>query len=141
VIPSGAFVWTMFPFGPPDPTDRPGPVRHIAYVLATNSGRVPPVLLLAYTSSGPWRGDAARVPMGVIGFDAAAAGAVGQKPLHLDLRCLAQVPMTARWFPDLGQPGHGVVGTAGARLRTRLDALLHDIVTRNRDLIEMRGPR
>lgn len=131
----------MFPFGPPDPPDQPGPVRHIAYVLATNSKPKVPILLLAYTSSGPWRGTTGRLPMGVMEFDVAAARAVGQKPFHLDLRCLAQMPLTARWFPDLGQAGHGVVGTAGARLRERIDALLSDLVTRNRDLIEMRGPR
>lgn len=131
----------MFPFGPPDPPGRPGPVRHVAYVLATDSAPAVPVLLLAYTSSGPWRGAAARPPEGVIEFDAAAARALGQKSFHLDLRCLAQVPLTGRWFPDLSQPHHGIVGTAGARLRDRIDALLHDLVTRNRDLIEIRGPR
>ena len=62
--------------------------------------------------------------MGVTDFDVPAANAVGQKPFHLDLRCLAQVPLTERWFPDLGQPGHGIVGTAGARLRDRIDDLL-----------------
>jgi len=41
----------MFPFGPPDPPDRPGPVRHITYVLATDSKPKVPMLLLAYTSS------------------------------------------------------------------------------------------
>jgi hypothetical protein len=131
----------MFPFGPPDPSDRPGPVRHVAYVLATNSQPKPPMLLLAYTSSGPWRGATARLPLGVIEFDSAAARAVGQKPFHLDLRCLAQVPLTERWFPDLGRAGHGIVGTTGVRLRERIDSLLSDLVTRNRDLIEMRGPR
>lgn len=140
-IPSGCFVWMMFPFGPPDAPDRPGPVRHIAYVLATDSKPKVPMLLLAYTSSGPWRGAAGRVPLGVIEFDAAAARAVGQRPFHLDLRCLAQVPLTERWFPDLGRPDHGIVGTASARLRERIDALLSELVTRNRDLIEMWGPR
>ena len=93
----------MFPFGPPD---QPGPVRHIAYVLATDSKPKVPMLLLAYTSSGPWRGAAARLPLGVIEFDDAAARAVGQKPFHIDLRCLAQVPlMTAlREGGDDGRP-------------------------------------
>jgi hypothetical protein len=83
----------MFPFGPPD---QPGPVRYIAYVLATNSGSKVPMLLLAYTSSGPWRGATGRLPLGVTEFESAAARAVGQKPFHLDLRCLAQVPLTKR---------------------------------------------
>ncbi len=140
-IPAGCFVWTMFPFGPPDPPDQPGPTRHIAYVLATDSAPRVPVLLLAYTSSGPWRGASAQVPQGVMQFDAAAAGALGQRPFHLDLRCLAQVPLTSRWFPDMKQPSLGVVGTAGARLRARIDVAFGDLVARNRDVIEIRGPR
>jgi len=140
-IPSGCFVWTTFPFGPPDPPEQPGPVRHIAYVLATDSKPRVPMLLLAYTSSGPWRGATGRLPLGVVEFDDGAARAVGQKAFHLDLRCLAQVPLTERWFPDLDQAGLGIVGTAGARLRERIDVILSDLVTRNRDLIEMRGPR
>ena len=140
-IADGSFVWTLFPFGPPDPPDRPGPVRHIAFVLAIDTKPTTPQLLLAYTSSGAWRGSADAVPQGVINFSKAEAKAVGQKPFHMDLRCLAQVPLAKRWFPDLGQTGVGIIGTAGARLRERIDVMLSDLVTRNRDLIEMRGPR
>jgi hypothetical protein len=141
VIAAGDGVWTMFPFGPPDRPDEPGPVRHIAYVLATSQAGAMPMALLAYTSSGPWRGAAARLPAGVVEFDAAAARALGQRAFHLDLRCLAQVPLTARWFPDWAEPGHGVVGQAGAKLRARLEAQLTELATRNRDAIEMRGVR
>jgi len=128
----------MFPFGPPD---QPGPVRHVAYVLATNSRPKVPMLLLAYTSSGPWRGAAGRLPLGVMEFEAAAARTVGQKPFHLDLRCLAQVPLTKRWLPDLERPNQGIVGTASARMQQRIDALLSALVARTGDLIEIRGPR
>jgi len=137
----GSFVWTLFPFGPPDPPDRPGPVRHIAYVLATDSRPATPQLLLAYTSSGPWRGLAQALPLGVIELAEAAARAVGQKPFHIDLRCLAQVPLTQAWFPDLALPGHGVAGVAAAPLQRRIDTALQALVQRHRDLIEMRGPR
>lgn len=140
-IQDGSFVWTKFPFGPPDRPDLPGPVRHIAYVLATNSKPRVPILLLAYTSSGPWRGRSDALPAGVIEFDATVARAVGQSPFHLDLRCLAQVPLVPAWFPDLETPGHGVVGIAPARLRSRIDTTLSGLVARNRDLIEIRGPR
>jgi len=129
----------MFPFGPPDRPDQPGPLRHIAYVLATSRRPAGPILLLAYTSSGPWRGAAAQPPRGVLEFDAATARALGQRPFHMDLRCLAQVPATSRCFPDLHEPGHGVVGRAGARLRARVDAALDELVRRSRDVIEMRG--
>ena len=88
-IADGSFVWTLFPFGPPDPPDRPGAVRHIAFVLAVDTKPSTPQLLLAYTSSGAWRGSADAVPQGVINFSEAEAKAVGQKPFHMDLRCLA----------------------------------------------------
>jgi hypothetical protein len=71
------------------------------------------MLLLAYTSSGPWRCATARLPLGVIEFEDAAARAVGQKPFHIDLRCLAQVPLAKRWFPDLGQIGFGIIAAEG----------------------------
>ncbi len=140
-VAAGCFVWTVFPFGPPDAPEQPGPRRRIAYVLATDSAPRVPMLLLAYTSSGAWRGAAARPPQGVLEFDAAAARVLGQRPFHMDLRCLAQVPMTLRWLPDLGLASRGVVGTAGVRLRARIDVAFSELVTRNRNLIEMRGPR
>lgn len=140
-IADGSFVWTLFPFGPPDPPDRPGPVRRIAFVLAIDTKPSIPQLLLAYTSSGTWRGSADAVPQGVINFSEADAKAVGQKPFHMDLRCLAQVPLTSAWFPDLAQPGNGVVGVAAARLQARIEKMLQELVMRNRDLIQMRGPR
>jgi hypothetical protein len=141
ILVDGSFVWTLFPFGPPDPRDLPGPVRHIAYVLATRSERTSTKVLLAYTSSGPWRSAAATLPRGIIEFDAAAAKALGQRPFHIDLRCLAQVPVTAAWFPDIAQPRQGVVGVAGARLQVRIQGVLDDLVERSRELIEIRGPR
>ena len=116
-------------------------MRHIAFVLAVDTKPSTPQLLLAYTSSGAWRGSADAVPQGVINFSEAEAKAVGQKPFHMDLRCLAQVSLTVAWFPDLAQPGHGGVGVAGARLLARVEKMLQELVMRNRNLIEMRGPR
>ena len=137
-IADGSFVWTLFPFGPPD---RPGPVLHIAFVLTVDTKPATPQVILAYTGSGTWRGSTDAVPQGVINFSEAEAKVVGQKPFHMDLRCLAQVPLTAAWFPDLTQPGHGVVGVVGARLQTRIEKMLQELVMRNRSLIELRGPR
>jgi hypothetical protein len=34
-----------------------------------------------------------------------------------------------------------VVGVAGARLQARIEKMLQELVMRNRNLIEMRGPR
>jgi hypothetical protein len=59
----------------------------------------------------------------------------------MDLRCLAQVPLNSAWFPDLAKPDRGVVGVAGARLQARIEKMLQELVMRNRNLIEMRGPR
>lgn len=137
----GSFVWTRFPFGPPHRPDQPGPARHISYVLAQHSAARGTQLLLAYTSSGRWRGAAPAPPLGVLEFDAAAAHALGQRPFHLDLRCLARVPLTEAWFPDLAGAGHGVVAVANERLRAEIEHLFDGLVARSRDLIEMRGPR
>jgi hypothetical protein len=116
-------------------------VRHIAFVLAIDTKPSTPQLLLAYTSSGAWRGSTDAVPQGVINFSEAEAKAVGQKPFHMDLRCLAQVPLNSAWFPDLAKPDRGVVGVAGARLQVRIEKMLQELVMRNRSLIELRGPR
>jgi hypothetical protein len=140
-IADGSFVWTLFPFGPPHRPELPGPARHIAYVLAQTTRQRPAQLLLAYTSSGPWRGASSAPPLGVIEFSAADAKALRQRPFHIDLRCLAQVPLTSAWFPDLGQPDHGVVAVAGARLQARIQRIFDQLVARSRHLIETRGPR
>lgn len=140
-IGEGAFVLTNFPFGPPDPPDRPGPVPHIAYCLGvrqTSQGRE---LLLAYTSSGPWRPAGHRIPVGVIEFDQAAARAVNQNPFHLDLRVLARVPVTADWLPRLDTPRGGIVAMADAVLRDRIATEARHLASRHSHVIEVRGIR
>ena len=140
-FPKGSFVWTRFPFGPPDRPDVPGPVRHIAYVLGFRSVTSGLQVLLAYTSSGPWRGRAASAPLGVLEFTDAEAKALGQRAFHIDLRCLARVPPTAAWFPDLAVSSSGVVGTAGMRLQDRILRLADEVATRSPELVEIRGVR
>jgi hypothetical protein len=135
----GSFVWTNFPFGPPHKPNIPGPVRHIAYVLARQRSGTSLRLMLAYTSSGPWRGTAAAPPNGVIEFDEAAARALNQHAFHIDLRCLARVPINEAWFPDLALPENGVVARAGATLRDRIFRVAKQLATRSPQLIEMRG--
>lgn len=134
----GSFVWCRFPFGPPDPSDRPGPIRHIGYVLA----RLGPtgILLVAYTSSGPWRGGG-RPPPGVMVFEASAAEALGQRPFHLDLRCVARLPPTGAWFPEIAAPSGGVVGRARAALRDRILAEMERLAARSPEVIVVRGVR
>jgi hypothetical protein len=135
----GTFVWTLFPFGPPNPPDIPGPVRHIAYVLASRGDRASPQLLLAYTSSGRWRGAATRPPQGIIEFDESTARRLNQRPFHIDLRCLARVRQTAAWFPDLASPERGVVAVAGARVRDRILKEAELLAARSPRTIEIRG--
>lgn len=97
------------------------------------------LLLLAYTSSGRWRGVAPRPPIGVIGFDGAAARTLNQRPLHIELRCLARVPLTAASFPDLALPGRGVVAVAAMRVRDRILKAAELLASRSPRLIEIRG--
>jgi hypothetical protein len=139
VFSEGTFVWTHFPFGPPNRPDIPGPVRHIAYVLASRGDRASAQLLLAYTSSGPWRGAVARRPLGIIEFDEGAAQGLNQRPFHIDLRCLARVPPTTAWFPDLASPNRGVVAVAGVRVRDRILRAAELLAARSPRLIEIRG--
>jgi len=137
----GAFVWTNFPFGPPDRPDLPGPVRHIAYVLGAREAGRGVQMLLAYTSSGAWRGAAAMPPLGVVEFTAAEARALHQRAFHLDLRCLARVPPTVAWFPEIGSATQGVVAVASARLQARIMKAATDLAARRPELIEVRGPQ
>lgn len=140
-FPKGSFVWTNFPFGPPERPDVPGPVRHIAYVLGFQAVASGLQVLLAYSSSGPWRGRAPSIPLGVVEFTDAEAKPLNQRAFHIDLRCLARVPPTAVWFPDLASARRGVVATAGARLQERLLRVANDVATRSPELIEVRGVR
>lgn len=139
VFAEGTFVWTFFPFGPPNRPDIPGPVRHIAYVLANRVDRTSAQLLLAYTSSGPWHGASTQLPSGIIEFDEATARRLNQRPFHIDLRCLARVPPTTAWFPDLASPERGVVAIAGVRVRDRILKAAELLATRSPRVIEIRG--
>lgn len=108
-------------------------------MLGHRQGRTGLQLLLAYTSSGPWRGAAPGTPLGVIEFDAAAALEVNQRPFHLDLRCLARVLMAKRWFPRIEHPDRGVVAVAGPALRDRIFRSAGALAARSPQLIEIRG--
>ncbi|HEY4172481.1 MAG TPA: hypothetical protein VGM42_05590 [Rhodopila sp.] len=138
-IAEGAFVLTNFPFGPPNRPDQPGPVPHIAYCLGVQTSGRGPELILAYTSSGPWRPPGRTVPVGVIEFDRAAASLVNQKPFHLDLRVLARIPLSPSWLPRLNTPDHGIVARADRALRDRINAAAERLVRRRPEVIQVRG--
>ena len=139
----GEFVWTNFPFGPPnhDPA-VPGPSPHITYVLGHRVGAIT-VIMLAYTSSGLWRGTGGAKPIGVLDFDRQKAARLNQKPFHIDLRCLARVALNDAWFPHLSQPDRGVVALADHATRNRITteaARLAKAAT-GTTMIEVRGVR
>jgi hypothetical protein len=138
-ISEGAFVWTNFPFGPPDRPDQPGPLPHIAYCLAVQRTRQALELILAYTSSGRWRPAGPSLPLGVLEFDHAAAQAVNQVPFYLDLRVLARIPLLPAWLPGIDAPGSGIVGWADVSLRDRIAAEAQRLARRHPDVIQVRG--
>jgi len=95
--------------------------------------------MLAYTSSVQRRWGTERVPLGVIEFDLAAAAALNQRPFHIDLRCLARIPMSAAWLPRLGEVDRGVVAWADLALQARITRVLSELARRSPGHIEMRG--
>jgi len=137
-IRAGAFVLTNFPLGPPHRRDVPGPTPHIAYCLGFRSEVAPLQLMLAYTSSVQRRWGMERVPLGVIEFDVVAAAALKQRPFHIDLRCLARVPISTAWLPRLDRVDRGVVAWADRALQTRITGVLSELARRSPGHIEMR---
>jgi hypothetical protein len=140
-ISEGAFIRANFPFGqPPEGRSRPGPFAHIAYCLGSRSdgGHVTEIML-AYTSSGPWRGLARRKPLGIIEFSAGEAAKLNQRPFHIDLRCLARVPPSPLWFPDWNRPGRGVVAVAGRAVKERILREAERLAKSSPEIVEIRG--
>jgi hypothetical protein len=136
MIPAGAFVYCNFPFGhPASARSRPGPSAHIAYCL----GREPGSIMLAYTSSGPWRGSAPTRPLGIVEFTTAEAQPLNQKAFHLDLRCLARVEPAETWFPRWRDDGHGIVAMADAGTQHRILSAARLLMSSSPEIIEIRG--
>jgi hypothetical protein len=96
-------------------------------------------MLIAYTSSGPWRGASPTPPNGVIEFDESAARPLKQRAFHIDLRCLARVSLSEAWFLDLALPERGVVAIAGPHLQERILKIGEQLASRSPHLIEIRG--
>lgn len=133
----GDFVWCAFPQHE-NPT-RPGP-PHVGYAVAVFGGAAPDSFfaLIAYTTSQPWPGTSH--PPGVYAFDRQEAASFGQgRAFVLDLRRLALVPVTAAWFPQVGQPGGGVQGRASAAWSRQLKQAAEDLLTRRPEIVERLG--
>ena len=102
-----------------------------------DDGRVTEIML-AYTSSEPWRGLSPR-PLGVIELTEAEAARVNQRPFHIDLRCLARVPPSPEWFPDWNKPGRGVIAVADPTLGNRILREAERLTKSSPEIIEIRG--
>jgi hypothetical protein len=95
-------------------------------------------LMAAYTTSQPWSG---ALPQGVVVFDAAEAASLGQaRAFVLDLRRLAYLPLTATWFPRLGEMGAGVLGRAPKALRAQVNAMMIELAKRRPESLGRSGP-
>ncbi len=70
----------------------------------------------------------------------AAAGLNRSHPFMLRLDILARLPLTRAWFPDMEQPGRGIISVAPTLLREELTRLAASLVRRRRDLLCIRGP-
>lgn len=141
MVPEGAFVRANFPFGhPAEARSRPGPYPHIAYCLGSRlEGDRVTEIMLAYTSSGPWRGLSPRRPLGIIEFTANEAAKLNQRPFHIDLRCLARVRPSSDWFPDWNAPGHGVVAVADEAVKERVLREAERLAKSSPEIVEIRG--
>lgn len=95
--------------------------------------------MLAYTSSGPWRGVAPRRPLGIIEFSVSEAAKLNQRPFHIDLRCLARVLPSPLWVPGWNAPGHGVVALAGRAVRERVLREAEPLAKSSPEIVEIRG--
>lgn len=129
----GAFVRVLFPTR--ERPRVPG-LLHIGYVLVIARGAA----IVAYTTSQLWPPDVP-LPSGVRLFDAQEAAQLNQSRaflLRLDL--LARLPMRSAWFPDIEQPGQGVIAIAPPGLQAELTRLAANLARRRRELLEQRGP-
>ena len=131
----GDFVWCAFPER--EAPLRPGPL-HVAYTLAVAGVGGGHSVMAAYTTSQPWAGT---LPQGVIAFDREEAAGLGQaRAFVLDLRRLAYLPLTATWFPRVGETDTGVLGRAPKSLRDRVNATATELVKRRPETLSRSGP-
>lgn len=131
----GDFVWCAFPER--EAPLHPGPL-HVAYTLAVATVGSGYGVMVAYTTSQPWSG---ALPQGVIAFDSAQAANLGQaRAFVLDLRRLAYLPLTATWFPRIGEDGAGLLGRAPKVLRDRVNAMVTELVKRRPETLSRSGP-
>jgi len=131
----GDFTWCAFPER--EAPLRPGPL-HVAHTLAVAAVAGGYGAMVAYTTGQPWAG---ALPPGVLAFDNEQAAGLGQaRAFVLDLRRLAYLPLTATWFPRVGEAGTGVLGRAPRALRDRANAVTAELARRRPETLSRGGP-
>ncbi len=111
---------------------------YVAYTLAVAAVAGGYGAMVAYTTSQPWAGP---LPPGVLAFDSEQAADLGQaRAFVLDLRRLAYLPLTATWFPPVGEPGAGVLGRAPKAVRDRANAVTAELAKRRPEMLRRSGP-
>lgn len=134
----GDFVWCLFAFS--EAPEKPGPGRHIGYVIdiGVSRSRKMSVVAALYTTTSRTHADAA-IPFGVVPFGVEAATTLGQRPFAIDARRIAYMPLVAEFFPEIGRPDAGVVGRASPGFQKRIERTLVELLKRP-ELLEILGP-
>lgn len=117
----GKFVRFKFPYR--ENPNQPGPETKIGLVVGVDkTDPRNPIVQVAYTtSSGPAINREKNDP-GNIHVDDKEARGMNQIEFMINTRRIAYVPSDSRFFPELGQPGSGIIGTAPKQLRQRINA-------------------
>jgi len=132
----GEFIWSAFPQS--ERPEQPGPGEHVAYTLAVSGVGGEFSAWMAYTTSRSWQG---AVPQGVRVFDLLEAKSLGhRRAFVLDFRCVAYMPVTVKWFPQLDTPSRGILGRAPKALRHELQGLVTELFAQHSEIVERRGP-
>ncbi|MEO0392712.1 MAG: hypothetical protein AAF213_05640 [Pseudomonadota bacterium] len=117
----GKFVRVRFPYRE-DPT-QPGPDTKVGLVVGVDkSDPKNPIVKVAYTTtSGPAINREKDKPGNIFVDDKTARG-MNQVEFMINTRRIAYVPSDKRFFPELGQPGSGIIANAPRQLRERINA-------------------
>jgi hypothetical protein len=133
-LPPGAFVWCRFPLREAHREPGPPDHLHVVYVHDTADGKA----VCVYTTSVTWPGNKP-LPFGVIAVPWASAADMGQKAFVLDARRIGIFPQTTDWFPDLDEPGNGILHVAPKPFQRKIQQAALEVAKR-KELIEWFGP-
>lgn len=114
MIERGHFVDNLFPFS--ERPERPGPMRHVGLVFEKlEDAQKRAYLVLFYTTTAAEQGGRRRE--GTIKVSEVESMRMGMaKPFAIDTRCIAILPATKAFFPDIDKPQTVIKGTASEHL-------------------------